>query len=326
MRASGHWQGAVPTSFSEMSSYFVLRNCQEMSSNMQVPIQRLRKQGPAGGTPAAKPPSRKRARQAAAGATALLGLFSFFVLAGPFAGITMLPVRTSLVSEGSMSPLAPSLARQGRVLTTAEDMLPLHTMAQTSMLHSSGPEPSHIWRLNETEPVVLMPTDLEAQDMALQQLKVGFEVALHAGCRCQGLLQPCASGSVCVTHPSAWSAVCLASLCPGGAHALSSWACRMLPLQHCWAAMRQSHRPSLATCRAGACCLETQRPWTGTSSPHLWARPTPAGQQANGVPCLVLVHHAQLVLRSAAMPLHSPQAYHCCLLDCRPAADRTCSR
>ena len=145
---------------------------ENLSSNMQVPIQRLRKQGPAGATPAAKPPSRKRARQAAAGATALLGLFSFFVLAGPFAGISMLPVRTSLVSEGSMSPGTPSVARQGRVLTTVEDMLPLHTMQQTSVLHTSGPEPGLSWQANKTEPALLMPTDLEAQALALQQLKV----------------------------------------------------------------------------------------------------------------------------------------------------------
>ena len=156
-----------------------------------MPILRLRQQRPAGATTAAKPPSRKRARQAAAGATALLGLFSFFVLAGPFAGITMLPLRTGLVSEeGGMSPHTPSLARQGRVLTTVEDMLPLHPTEQTSVLHSSGPEPGHSWRVNETEPALLMPTDLEAQAMALQQLKV-------SSCRRRlqlGLLQLCASG------------------------------------------------------------------------------------------------------------------------------------
>ena len=51
-------------------------------------------------------------------------------------------------------------------------------MEQTSMLRSSGPEPGHSWRVNETEPALLMPTDLAAQEQALQQLKVGFEVVL----------------------------------------------------------------------------------------------------------------------------------------------------
>ena len=172
MRVSGHWQGAVSMTQQIVQLSPGQQFIKNLSSHLQVPIQRLRRQGPAGATPAVKPPSRKRARQAAAGATALLGLFSFLVLAGPFAGITMLPVRTSLVPEGSMSPRTPSLARQGRVLTTVEDMLPLHTLEQTSVLHSSGPEPGHSWRVNETEPPLLMPTDLEAQAMALQQLKV----------------------------------------------------------------------------------------------------------------------------------------------------------
>ena len=179
MRSSGQWQGAISVTLQNCSAISSSAIAKNLLSNMQVPIQRLRKQGPAGCTPAAKPPSRKRARQAAAGATALLGLFSFFVLAGPFAGITtMLPVRTSLVSEGSVSPGTPSLARQGRVLTTVGDMLPRHAMEQTSVLHSSGPDPGHTWRGNETEPALLMPTDLAAQEQALQQLKVRFEVVL----------------------------------------------------------------------------------------------------------------------------------------------------